>query len=86
MKAEIMNVQVRIEPQSDTDTSEKETIARKRISIVDPENDEVPVPRLHAKTFLIIFAVALIYFTQVLNIVGAGSVSEYQPSYSGYVF
>lgn len=85
-----MNVQVRIEPHSDTETSEKPKgfvdNRDKRISIVDPENDEIPVPRLHAKTFLIVFAVALIYFTQVLNIVGAGSVLESQPTYPECIF
>jgi hypothetical protein len=38
------------------------------------ELDE-PVPHLHAKTFLTVFAVCLIYFAQLINVVGAGAVS-----------
>jgi hypothetical protein len=38
------------------------------------EQDEA-VPRLHAKTFLTVFAVCLIYFAQLINVVGAGAVS-----------
>lgn len=34
-----------------------------------------PKPRLHAKTFLAVFAVCLIYFAQLVNLVGAGAVS-----------
>ncbi|CZR66918.1 related to potential drug facilitator PEP5 [Phialocephala subalpina] len=36
------------------------------------DNDE-PVPHLHAKTFLTVFAVCLIYFAQLINVVGAGA-------------
>jgi hypothetical protein len=36
--------------------------------------DEVS-PHLHAKTFLTVFAVCLIYFAQLINVVGAGAVS-----------
>jgi hypothetical protein len=39
------------------------------------EYSEEPVPHLHAKTYLTIFAVCLIYFAQVINVVGAGAVS-----------
>jgi len=42
-------------------------------SIEDPEDH---VPHLHAKTFLVVFAVCLIYFVQVVNVVGAGAVSS----------
>ncbi len=38
------------------------------------EEDE-PVPHLHAKTYLTVFAVCLIYFAQLINVVGAGAVS-----------
>lgn len=41
-------------------------------SIEDPTE---PVPRLHAKTWLTVFAVCLIYFAQLINVVGAGAVS-----------
>ncbi|KAL1845191.1 hypothetical protein VTK73DRAFT_940 [Phialemonium thermophilum] len=34
------------------------------------------VPRLHAKTYLVIFTVGLIYFAQLINIVGAGSQTQ----------
>ncbi len=36
---------------------------------------EEQVPHLHAKTFLAVFAVCLIYFAQVVSLVGAGAVS-----------
>ncbi len=39
------------------------------------EDDDEPVPHLHAKTFLVVFAVCLIYFAQLVNVVGAGAVS-----------
>jgi len=39
------------------------------------ESSEEPVPHLHAKTYLTVFAVCLIYFAQVINVVGAGAVS-----------
>lgn len=37
------------------------------------EDDSEPVPHLHAKTFLTVFAVCLIYFAQLINVVGAGA-------------
>lgn len=37
------------------------------------DRDEL-VPHLHAKTFLTVFAVCLIYFAQLINVVGAGAV------------
>lgn len=39
------------------------------------EKDE-PVPHLHAKTYLTVFAICLIYFAQLINVVGAGAVSH----------
>lgn len=39
------------------------------------EDYNEPEPRLHAKTWFSVFAVCLIYFAQVINVVGAGSVS-----------
>jgi hypothetical protein len=39
------------------------------------EYSEEPVPHLHAKTYLTVYAVCLIYFAQVINVVGAGAVS-----------
>lgn len=38
------------------------------------EDADEPVPHLHAKTFLVVFAVCLIYFVQLINVVGAGAV------------
>ena len=35
-----------------------------------------PVAHLHAKTFLVVFAVLTIYFAQLFNIVAAGAVSQ----------
>ncbi|KAG4444107.1 hypothetical protein IFR05_000460 [Cadophora sp. M221] len=37
------------------------------------EDTDEPVPHLHAKTFLVVFAVCLIYFAQLINVVGAGA-------------
>ena len=34
-----------------------------------------PKPHLHAKTFLAVFAICVIYFAQIYNVVGAGAVS-----------
>jgi len=42
------------------------------------ESDE-PVPHLHAKTFLAVIAVCLIYMAQLVNLVGAGAVSATSP-------
>lgn len=39
------------------------------------EDHNEPEPRLHAKTWLTVFAVCLIYFAQLINVVGAGAVS-----------
>jgi hypothetical protein len=38
--------------------------------------DAEPVAHLHAKTYLTVFAVCLIYFAQLINVVGAGAVSQ----------
>lgn len=43
----------------------------------EPSIEDEPVPHLHAKTFLIVFAVCFIYFAQLINVVGAGAVSTY---------
>lgn len=40
------------------------------------EDHNEPEPRLHAKTWLTVFAVCLIYFAQLINVVGAGAVSS----------
>lgn len=39
------------------------------------DQDDVPPPHVHAKTFLAVFAVCLIYFAQDFALVGAGAVS-----------
>lgn len=39
------------------------------------EDHKEPEARLHAKTWLTVFAVCLIYFAQLINVVGAGAVS-----------
>jgi hypothetical protein len=56
-------------------TKEQETekpSAAVKSSIED--NEDEPVPHLHAKTYLTVFAVCLIYFAQLINVVGAGAV------------
>lgn len=35
-----------------------------------------PVPHLHAKTYLAVFTVFVIYYAQLVNLVGAGAVRE----------
>lgn len=69
-----LNVIKDVRPENDTPStpSEPEKSDNKEHSI---EDHEEPVPHLHAKTFLIVFAVCLIYFAQLINVVGAGAVS-----------
>lgn len=38
------------------------------------EDHDAPAPKLHLKTWLTVFAVCLIYFAQLINVVGAGAV------------
>lgn len=56
---------------SDNEVDEK-TYRDNSASIEDPKDPEA---RLHAKTWLTVFAVCLIYFAQLINVVGAGAVS-----------
>lgn len=39
------------------------------------EKNDGPVAHLHAKTWLTVFAICLIYFAQLVNVVGGGAVS-----------
>lgn len=43
---------------------------------VQTEFVDEPVAHLHAKTFLVVFAVLTIYFAQLFNIVAAGAASR----------
>ncbi|KFY91333.1 hypothetical protein V500_04719 [Pseudogymnoascus sp. VKM F-4518 (FW-2643)] len=54
---------------SDNEVDEK-THRDNSASIEDPKEPEA---RLHAKTWLTVFAVCLIYFAQLINVVGAGA-------------
>jgi hypothetical protein len=56
---------------SDTEVDEK--TYRDNSASIEDHNE--PEPRLHAKTWLTVFAVCLIYFAQLINVVGAGAVS-----------
>lgn len=38
------------------------------------EDEDELVPHLHMKTYLTVFAICLIYFAQLVNVVGAGAV------------
>ncbi|EXJ67493.1 uncharacterized protein A1O5_09506 [Cladophialophora psammophila CBS 110553] len=38
-----------------------------------PNPDEEPTPHLHAKTFLIVFAVMVVYMAQLINLTGCGA-------------
>ncbi|ORY58183.1 major facilitator superfamily domain-containing protein [Pseudomassariella vexata] len=40
------------------------------------EDQQEPVPHLHGKTFLAVFAVCFIYFAQLINVVGAGAQTQ----------
>lgn len=59
-------------PESPRVTETSEDGSTKRVPI--GEFDEPP-PHLHAKTFLAILAICMLYFTQNFCIVGAGAVS-----------
>ncbi|KFY39710.1 hypothetical protein V495_05775 [Pseudogymnoascus sp. VKM F-4514 (FW-929)] len=54
---------------SDTEVDEK--TYRDNSASIEDHNE--PEPRLHAKTWLTVFAVCLIYFAQLINVVGAGA-------------
>jgi hypothetical protein len=56
------------------ESSEPEHEKPKEVATSSIEDPEEPVPHLHAKTFLTVFAVCLIYFAQLINVVGAGAV------------
>lgn len=73
--------QVAEEPQTEVqrpESSEPENEKSEGITSSIEDADE-PVPHLHAKTFLIVFSVCLIYFAQLINVVGAGAVSRATP-------
>ena len=59
-------------PPSSSHQSEKHTAT---VSSARGDVLEV-VPRLHAKTYLAVFTVCLIYYAQLVNLVGAGAVCE----------
>lgn len=76
------------EPSKEMDSQDQETLSEENPSVENPseekpsetvktsiEDKEEPVPHLHAKTYLTVFAVCLIYFAQLINVVGAGAVS-----------
>jgi len=52
--------------------------AEKKLASSSHEEDDSAErkPHLHAKTFLAVFAVCLIYFAQLISLVGAGAVSD----------
>jgi len=56
------------------ESSEPENEKPEEVTAFSIEDHEGLVPHLHAKTFLIVFAVCLIYFAQLINVVGAGAV------------
>lgn len=73
----VENLQVTEEPSSAgerPESSEPEHEKPEQRTTSSIEDHEEPVPHLHAKTFLIVFAVCLIYFAQLINVVGAGAV------------
>jgi hypothetical protein len=62
-------------PESSEPDNEKPAVEKPEALKSSIENKDEPVAQLHAKTFLTVFAVCLIYFAQVINIVGGGAVS-----------
>jgi hypothetical protein len=68
-------------PPSEADQAPTPTSATSKEAVVSltPHGIDDPVPRLHAKTFLAVIAVCLIYFAQLVSIVGAGVVSAPEP-------
>jgi hypothetical protein len=84
MKEELTIIEVREVQQYDTEKSERQGVLEKHTSIIVEEVDEDVVPHLHAKTYVTVFAVALISFAQIINIVGAGSVSKLSTQDSGH--
>ena len=51
----------------------KESMTDTKSELQHIDVDEELVPHVHAKTILIVFAVALVYFAQVVNLVGVGA-------------
>jgi hypothetical protein len=60
---------------SEKETATEEATAKVAQSVDDEDAEPQPQPHLHARTFLAVFAVCLIYFAQVFSLVGAGAVS-----------
>ncbi|CAK7242067.1 MAG: hypothetical protein STHCBS139747_003544 [Sporothrix thermara] len=48
----------------------------KTVQSSEPSIEDEPEPHLHAKTFMIVFAVCFIYFAQLINVVGAGAQAQ----------
>lgn len=63
------------------ESSEPEYERPEKVTTSSIEDREDAVPHLHAKTFLTVFAVCLIYFAQLINVVGAGAVRIYLVSF-----
>jgi hypothetical protein len=63
------------------ESSEQEHEKPEQVTTSSIEDREEPVPHLHAKTFLTVFAVCLIYFAQLINVVGAGAVRIFRSLY-----
>ena len=59
-----------IELVSDKETDEKGS----QTTTNSIEDHDAPAAKLHLKTWLTVFAVCLIYFAQLINVVGAGAV------------
>jgi hypothetical protein len=62
---------------SEEEATTKEAAAKVMKSVHDENAEHLSElqPHLHARTFLAVFAVCLIYFVQLFSIVGAGTVS-----------
>ena len=55
---------------------EKGTVQSSQFAAFDTASSRSePRPHLHAKTFLAVFAICVIYFVQIYNVVGCGAVS-----------
>lgn len=78
------------DPSLASDLMSEKGITAKEIDIQNLESSEEQQddlqPHLHARTFLAVFAVCLIYFAQDFAIVGAGAVSDVPISSLDYIY
>ena len=60
---------------TDMEKDDQGSVVRDDFAPPSPRGGEAPTPHLHAKTFLAITSMGLIYVAQLVSLVGAGAVS-----------